>query len=115
MYARFINEFGWLARGEATDRKNAAGIKIAAIGAPTRASHFQERRQNGLINAAKHHKREDKIDAGMRVACAPEIVPQWIVVVSWHTPRQEDEKSQTAIQHRRKNDQKYSSEQSLFF
>lgn len=41
MYARFNNAFGSLAVGDATERKNAAGIKIAAIGAPSRASHFQ--------------------------------------------------------------------------
>jgi hypothetical protein len=42
MYARFIKPFGCFAVGEATDRKNAAGIRIAAIGAPVRAIHFQK-------------------------------------------------------------------------
>src|SRR5712691_10088726 len=42
MYARFIKPFGCFAVGDATDRKNAAGMRIAAIGAPVRASHFQK-------------------------------------------------------------------------
>src|SRR5262245_23113676 len=41
-YARFIRRFGSVAVGDATERKNAAGMRIAAIGAPTRASHFQK-------------------------------------------------------------------------
>jgi len=32
---------GSFAVGEATDRKNAAGMRMAAIGAPVRAIHFQ--------------------------------------------------------------------------
>src|ERR1700730_11063998 len=42
MYARFIKPFGCDAVGEATDRKNAVGIKIATFGTPDRASHFQK-------------------------------------------------------------------------
>jgi putative aminopeptidase FrvX len=41
IYARFINPFGCFAEGEMMDKKNAAGIRIAAIGAPVRAIHFQ--------------------------------------------------------------------------
>lgn len=41
-YARFINPFGCVAVGKATDRKKAEGIRIAAIGAPVRAIHFQK-------------------------------------------------------------------------
>jgi len=37
-----MSPFGCVAEGDATDKKNAAGIKIAAIGAPVRASHFQK-------------------------------------------------------------------------
>src|ERR1700736_5865706 len=40
-YARFTSPFGLVAVGATTDRKNAAGIRIAAIGAPVLASHFQ--------------------------------------------------------------------------
>src|SRR5262245_60283669 len=40
-YASPIRPLGSFASGEATDRKNAAGIRIAAIGAPVRAIHFQ--------------------------------------------------------------------------
>src|SRR5215468_403419 len=40
-YARDIRPFGSVAVGDTTERKNAAGIRIAAIGAPIRASHFQ--------------------------------------------------------------------------
>ena len=42
MYAKFIKPFGSFAVGEATDRKNAARIRIAAIGAPIRATRFQK-------------------------------------------------------------------------
>jgi len=42
MYARFIKPFGSFAVEEATDRKNAARIRIAAIGAPIRATRFQK-------------------------------------------------------------------------
>src|SRR5262245_13385562 len=38
-YTRFMRPFGRVAEGEATDRKNEAGIRMAAMGAPARASH----------------------------------------------------------------------------
>jgi hypothetical protein len=41
-YPRLIKPFDCVAVGEATDKKNAAGIRIAAIGTPARASHFQK-------------------------------------------------------------------------
>jgi hypothetical protein len=52
MYAIFIIQFGSFAVGEATDRMNAAGIKIAAIGAPVRAIHFQ----NGESSASSTYR-----------------------------------------------------------
>src|SRR5262245_14356792 len=41
-YARFIRAFGSFAVGEATDRKQAAGIKVAATGTPIRMIHFKK-------------------------------------------------------------------------
>jgi cobalt transporter subunit CbtB len=41
VYARLIRPFGRVAVGETTDRKNAAGIRFAAIGTPARAIYFQ--------------------------------------------------------------------------
>src|SRR5439155_1475112 len=38
---------GAVALGEATERKNAEGIRIAAIAAPVRASHFQKGERAG--------------------------------------------------------------------
>src|SRR5262245_28511037 len=61
-YARFIRAFGSLAVREATDRKKAAGIRIAAIGAPTPAIHFQS--ESTVSSTPKHDQRVDKIDAG---------------------------------------------------
>jgi hypothetical protein len=52
MYARFIKPFGCFASGDTTDRKNAAGIKIAAIGAPVGAIHFQ----NGESTASSTYR-----------------------------------------------------------
>jgi hypothetical protein len=42
MYARFIKPFGLRLRGEATDRKNAAGGTVAWIRAPVRAIHLKK-------------------------------------------------------------------------
>jgi len=41
-YVRFIKLLGSFTSSEATDRKNAEGIRIAAMGAPIRAIHFQK-------------------------------------------------------------------------
>lgn len=88
MYTTIINPFGVVAVGEATERKNAGGIRIAAIGTAVLATHFQNGESYSFV-IAKHNKRKDEVDPGVRMACALQIVPQWIVVIAGDVSRQE--------------------------
>src|SRR5665213_4412060 len=93
-YAKFINPFGSVAEGDATERKNAVGIRIAAIGAPVRAIHFQK---GGRIASSTYRS----------MTCAPKIVTQRVIGVSRNISCEKLQEGYSSIHHAGKNGEKY--------